>query len=348
MQKRLGSLMEVARRCSVSKSTVSRVLNGSKHGRFSVSPAVREKILQVARELDYRPNIAARNLTISKTNLVAVLGLHGFWSDCVGPVDEAAAALAKVLDLAGYEIYVQFMTPRRNPFELPSLRVDGIVVVSPWHKEELAALDKSDIPYVSLDGAVGERGVRVYPDDADGTCKALQHLVDLGHRRIAYLDNPTINATHSSVTTRREAFNQAAKEMNFEVPKIDLPKLPPNALWDSYYEPFLRKAVIEGKATAVLSYSHSGALALLRLAHDFHLSVPRDFSIVCFNDMPMLNVSVPSLTAVEVPATSLGHKAAELLLEQMNCDERPTSRSFKLTESLIIRESTAAPPYKSR
>src|ERR1700733_11937299 len=169
MEKQVGSLMEVARRCSVSKSTVSRVLNGSKHGRFSVSPAVREKIVRVARELNYRPNIAPRNLTISKTHLVAVLGLHGFWSDCVAPVDEAAAAMAKVLDEAGYEIYVQFMTPRRNPFDMPSLRVDGIVAVSPWNQEELASLDKSEIPYISLDGACGERGVRIYPDDADGT-----------------------------------------------------------------------------------------------------------------------------------------------------------------------------------
>jgi LacI family transcriptional regulator len=348
MQKRLGSLMEVARRCSVSKSTVSRVLNGSKHGRFSVSPAVREKILQVARELDYRPNIAARNLTISKTNLVAVLGLHGFWSDSVSPVDEAAAAMAKVLDEAGYEIYVQFMTPRRNPFELPSLRVDGIVAVSPWHEWELAPLDKAQIPYVSLDGAVGERGVRVYPDDADGTFKVLQHLVDLGHRRIAYLDNPSIDATHSSVFVRREAFSRAAAEMKFQVPEIDLPKLASGVNWKEYYAPFLHKAVIEGQATAVLSYSHAGSLGLLRLAHDLHLSVPRDFSLACFNDMPAVNVSVPSLTAVEVPATALGLKAAELLLEQMNSDERPVSRSVKLTESLIIRESTAAPPRKSR
>jgi DNA-binding LacI/PurR family transcriptional regulator len=338
--------MEVARRCSVSKSTVSRVLNGSKHGRFSVSPAVREKILKVARELNYRPNIAARNLTISKTHLVAVLGLNGFWSDRVGPIDEAAAALARVLDGAGYEIYVQFMTPRHNPFDLPPLRVDGIVAVSPQSLDDLAALEKSEVPYVSLDGVVGKRGARVYPDDAEGTYKALQHLVDLGHRRIAYLDNPSIDATHLSVTVRRDSFTRASKEMNFEVPKLGLPKLQPEVSWDLYYEPFLRRAVLEEKATAVLSYSHHGALAVLRIAHDLHLSVPRDFSLICFNDVHMLNVSVPSLTAIDVPAIPLGHTAAELLLQQMTSDDPLTSRSIKLKESLIIRESTAVPGHK--
>src|SRR5581483_3746709 len=99
-----GSLMEVARRCAVSQSTVSRVLNNSKHGRFSVSSEVREKIVRVARELNYRPSIAARNLAVTKTRLVAVLGVAGIWSDRVGPLEEAVGALAKALDGAGYEI----------------------------------------------------------------------------------------------------------------------------------------------------------------------------------------------------------------------------------------------------
>jgi LacI family transcriptional regulator len=75
--------------------------------------------------------------------------------------------------------------------------------------------------------------------------------------------------------------------------------------------------------------------------------VPRDFSLICFNDVHMLNVSVPSLTAIDVPAIPLGHTAAELLLQQMTSDDPLTSRSIKLKESLIIRESTAVPGHKA-
>ena len=109
-----GTLLEVAKRCSVSQSTVSRVLNNSKHGRFSVSPAVREKILTAARELNYRPSVAARNLTVSKTRLVAVLGVRTIGSDAVGPMERAVIALAKALDAAGYEICLQFLSKRHN------------------------------------------------------------------------------------------------------------------------------------------------------------------------------------------------------------------------------------------
>jgi DNA-binding LacI/PurR family transcriptional regulator len=350
---RAGSnLMAVARRCSVSQSTVSRVLNNSKHGRFSVSTAVRDKILKVAQELNYRPSIAARNLTVSKTNLVAVLGVAGIWSDRVGPLEEAVGALAKLLDQSGYEICVQFMSLRHGPFQLPPLRVDGVVAVGPTSVADLEVLDGSGIPYVSLDGVVAGRGSQVVPDDAGGTRMALRHLVELGHRRIAYLDHPSVDATQLSVFARRDAFMQAARELQFEIPKVEVPSLSGLLPWDSYYEPFLRRTVIEGKATAVLAYSHYGALSLLRTAHDLGLSVPKEFSLVCFNNEPVISLSIPSLTAVDVPSAAMGEAAAQILLEEMSRDElngdgpmKPVCR--KLEERLIVRESTTTPKRSS-
>lgn len=338
-----GSLMEVAKRCAVSQSTVSRVLNNSKHGRFSVSPKVRAKILKVANELNYRPSIAARNLAVSKTRLVAVLGISEFWSDRVGPVEEALGALARTLDADGYEICMQFVSLRRDPFDLPMLRVDGVVAVAPRTSDHLEILEESGIPYVTLDGIVGKRGLQVVPDDADGMHKALSYLVELGHKRIAYLDNPNIGASHLSVFVRREAFEKGRGDLKFQTPNLNLPKLPDNASWDSYYQPFLKRAVVEGKATAVVAYSHYGALSLLRTAHDMGLSVPKDFSVMCFNNEPMLGLAVPSITAVDVPARPMGINAAQLLLKEMQSPGSVEQRAMKLPESLIVRESTAAP-----
>jgi LacI family transcriptional regulator len=335
--------MEVARRCSVSQSTVSRVLNNSKHGRFSVSPKVRAKILKVANELNYRPSIAARNLAVSKTRLVAVLGISEFWSDRVGPVEEALGALTRTLDVDGYEICMQFVSLRRDPFDLPMLRVDGVVAVAPRTSDHLEILEESGIPYVTLDGIVGERGLQVLPDDTDGMGKALRYLVELGHQSIAYLDNPESGASHLSVFVRREAFERGMSELKFQAPDLNLAKLPPGTSWDSYYRPFLNRAVVEGKATAVVTYSHYGALSLLRTAHDMGLSVPKDFSLMCFNNEPMLGLAVPSITAVDVPARPMGITAAEMLLKEMQAPGSVEERSVKLPESLILRESTAQP-----
>jgi LacI family transcriptional regulator len=335
----------------VSQSTVSRVLNNSKQGRFSVSDEVREKIIRVARELNYRPSVAARNLTVAKTHLVAVLGVSSIWSERVGPIERAVGALSQALDEAGYEICMQLYSRRHNPYDLPPLRVDGVVAVGAQSKEDLAALENSGTPYVSMNGVVGKHGALVTPDDAAGTRLALQHLVGLGHRRIAYMDHPAVDAKHPSVFERRESFAIAARELKFDVPKLLLTPLQPDVPWDSYYEPFLREAVIEGGATAVLAYSHHGALALLRVAHDLKLSSPRDFSLVCFNDEPVVRLSVPSITAVDLPSRALGEMAASQLLRLMTSDSDPTdgassqraAEHIKLPESLIVRESTAPP-----
>jgi DNA-binding LacI/PurR family transcriptional regulator len=307
---------------------------------------VREKILRIARELNYRPSVAARNLTVSKTHLVAVLGVAGLMSDSVGPMERAVSELASALDAAGYEICLQFLSKRHNPFDLPPLRVDGVVAVGAQSHDDLQALEESQIPYISMNGIVGRHGTLVSPDDIGGTMLALKHLVDLGHERIAYLDHPAVDAKHPSVFDRRGAFTKARGELGFDIPTLHLAPLPPDVTWDVYYEPFVRDAIIEGKATAVLAYSHHGALALLRTAHDLGLKVPDDFSLVCFNDEPVVRLSVPSITAVDVPSIQLGRVAAELLLKQMSSEMNGTDAAqqrIKLDENLVVRESSSRP-----
>src|SRR4051794_37589709 len=189
------TLVDVARVCEVSQSTVSRVLSNRKYGRFSVSPDVRERILRVARELDYRPSIAARNLTASKTNLVAVLGIRSIDPEHGGPIERAIDAMVEQLDAKGYEICMQMFSRRHSSFELPQLRVDGVVAVGAENHDDLQPLDNSGVPYISINGVCGPNGVLVAPDDRGGTRLAINHLMSLGHRKIAYLDHPGIDAS---------------------------------------------------------------------------------------------------------------------------------------------------------
>lgn len=369
MSRTPGTLLEVARRCSVSQSTVSRVLNNTRQGRFSVSSEVRARILKVADEVNYRPSFAARNLAATSTKLIAVLGVGGIWADRLGPGEMAVGAMSPILDRAGYELCVQFYSQRHAAFAPPALRVDGVVVVSVAEAGDLDALEATGIPYISVNGLAGPRGSRVVPDDVRGTRLAVRHLLDLGHRRIAYLDHPCVGALHPSVADRRATFAECVDEMGFEAAAVRVPRLPTNAPWDSYYEPFLRDAIVAQGATAVLAYSHHGALALMRKAHEMGLSVPRDFSLACFNNEPAVQLSIPSLTAVDVPAVRMGQVAAELLLRQMN--EQPAVPAgaraaietlgtadvpaaawepveIRLEETLIVRESTAPPGGRTR
>ena len=343
MAKPLGTLADLAKICEVHPSTVSRVLNNSNKGRFSVSPDVRQRIIEAAAKLQYQPSVAARNLTVGKTQLIAVMGLGGFYSDHVGPIEHAVSAMGKALDRAGYEICVQLVSTRHGPYAMPPLRVDGAVAIFAQSEADIDALDTLGVPYVTVHGVTGKRGSSVSFDDARGTRIALKHLVDLGHRRIAYLGNLSIGAKHPSVRERREAYYAASFEMGFEIPQVALQTMPPGTEWEAYYAPFVRSAIIEGGATAVLAYSHQGALGLMRTAHDLGLKVPDDFSLVCFNNEPSARLSIPSLTAVDLPAARMGELAAEILIRAMTSPSPMTPVHVRLDESLVPRESTSRP-----
>jgi LacI family transcriptional regulator len=343
MYKPRRTLVDVARLCDVSQSTVSRVLSNRKYGRFSVSPEVRERINRVARELEYRPSVAARNMSASKTHLVAVLGIRSIDPEQGGPIERAIAAVAQRLDKEGYEICMQMFSRRHNSFDLPQLRVDGVIAVNAPDVDDLKALDSSGIPYVSINGVVGSNGVLVAPDDRGGTFAALRHLISLGHRRIAYLDHPGGDARHPSVFERRRAFEEAQVEMGFSEPEITLPRLAADEPWDPYFAPFIRQSIIDGGATAILAYSHYAALSLLRPSHQLGLSVPDDFSLICFNDEPVIRLCVPALTAVKWPSVEVGRTAAELLLQRM-AGKTVSSPPRASSEELVVGESTAPPP----
>jgi LacI family transcriptional regulator, galactose operon repressor len=338
-----ATLLQVANRCNVSSSTASRVLNNSTKRPFGASSALRAKLIRAAKELNYRPNMAARNISSAKTKLVAVLGLVGISSEFVGPLEQAVGAACSSVDKAGYGICVQFISRRHGPFEAPPLRVDGAIAVGARNIEELKFLDERGTPYVSLDGVAGRCGALVVPDDEGGIRMALRHLIELGHRVIAYLDHPSFEGAHHSVRDRRTAFASAAEELGFETPSWTLGDLNRTAQWGLYYERFLLHAVIDGKATAVLAYSHYGAMSLLREVRDMGLSVPRDFSLVCLNNDPVLSLSIPSLTAVDVPSAAMGCAAAEILLDAMSGKREASGRSLKMEETLIVRESSRPP-----
>jgi DNA-binding LacI/PurR family transcriptional regulator len=343
MVKGTTTLKQIADRCSVDTSTVSRVLNNSHDRRFSVSQAVRNRIFNVTKELDYRPNVAARNLSVRKTHLIAVLGISKIEYGHIGPREESISALIKAFDVKGYDICVQLLRLRREAFEMPPLRVDGIVAVGPTSLDDLQTLEISDLPYVSLNGVVGARGSQVVANDCQGMWIAIEHLKSLGHTRIVYLNNPCDSSFHSHNLPRDAIFAQMMLDYGLQSPIVNLAKLTGMEFEDFSYEQFLRRSVIENKSTAVIADSHIIALSILRAAHDLSLTVPGDFSLICFNNMPELKFAIPSVTAVELPSAAMGCAAAELLFCAINKENCKKPRRIMLDETLILRESTAAP-----
>lgn len=328
-------MSSVAELSGVAKSTVSRILN-NRHENFSVKDATRERVLLAAKQLNYRPDPIVRSLSAKVTNLVSVLGLRDFGTAIRGGTEEAANALMHRLYEHGYELCTNILSPREPAYAPPRWRVDGAVVVDNSDASDIEALDHSGIKYVTLNGPAGPNGASVTLDDEAGTRTAVHHLRALGHRRIAYAAPDEYN-WHQSLVSRRDAYVRSLKEVGLSpVPGYD-------QLGVSAFD-VIRHAVNEQDATAIIAYHHLMAVKLVRAATTLGIEVPRQVSLLCFNDLTPCEDLVPSLTAMALPSREMGKLAADLLLEQLDQDFDGVPRHVTLSEKLVIRESTAPPP----
>lgn len=327
-------LREVAEESGVAVSTVSRILN--RRANFSVREETRQRVLEAAARLNYRPDPITRAARARETKLISVLGLSDFGTSIRGATEESVNAMADRLFENGYELCTNLISPHQTPYTPPQWGLDGAIVVDCDDVELLEPLEEAAIPYVALNCKSGPNGSSVTLDDDGGAREVVRHLLALGHRRIAYIIPDEISRVHDSLTSRYEAYVNELTRCAIEPMTPEFPESKPAI-------DVIADAVLDRRATAVIAYHHVMAVKLLRAAATYGLRVPQDVSLVCFNDVSPCADLVPSLTAVSLPSTLMGHVAAETLIEQLTSDD-PVPQHTSLKERLIIRESTAPPP----
>lgn len=332
------TVKEIASRCGVSEATVSRVLNGNyKHG-FSVREKVRQRITSVADTLGYRPNLAAKNLVQKKTQMVAILGCDivlGWPGNIYQTIINASV---QTLHVHGYDACLTVPNLEQDDTELPSWKVDGAIVLQECSQETIEVMERINLAYVVINGVGGPSCSSVIPDDIDGTQRAIRHLMDLGHRRIAYAGPTHEHKRHRSIGDRHDTYLS-------ELSKHGLEPIPGHDKVFRSAPAFLASAVVKHHATAILAYDHVEALKVLHGAHMLDIQIPKQVSLVCFNDEYLCDIVTPPLTTVAVPSRQMGRLAARMLLKQLESPEDYLPECIKLSQDLVIRYSTA-PPLK--
>jgi LacI family transcriptional regulator len=331
------TVREIASHCGVSTATVSRVLNGNYANGFSVRKEVHNLIMNVADELGYRPNLAARNLVQRQTRIVGFLGCNTTFGWPSNIYQTAIEAAIRLLQGRGYNVCIAAPNLEQDNTELPPWRVDGVIVLQECSPETLEEMERIKLPHVVINGKGGESCSSVVPDDIDAMHRAVEHLVKLGHRRIAYAGPTPEHRKHSSIQERHETYLSELKERGIE------PITGHNAVFTSALD-FLMSAVQKQNATAIIAYDHVIALKLLHDAHILNIEIPRQVSLICFNDEYLCDMVMPPLTTVGVPSRQMGKMAAEMLLRQIEAPrtERPIEQ-VKVQEDLVVRASTAEP-----
>ena len=333
------TLADVADLAGVDRSTVSKVLAGSKEVR--VREETRLRIFDAAHRLGYRPNGMARAL---RTNRSQTLGLvlprldNPVFSDMTNGIEAAARA-------RGYSILINRISGAnaREAFMhmVTANQVDGVLVISFDSDRMLEdALAGLPVPVVMINRrAVNETGYVVH-DSFRAAEMATRHLIEAGHRRILHLagrsdgfnGSQRLAGYRAALETAGLAFDESlVLSVGYD------PELAASALAD-----YLRTTTTR-RPTALFAATLVTAAGALRTLHECGFELPKDFSVIALNDGLLASLVFPQLTTVALQSVEMGSRAAAMLIDQIE-ENRPARGEVLQPGDLIVRNSVAPPP----
>jgi LacI family transcriptional regulator len=338
----VATIADVAALAGVGAGTVSRVLNDSPR----VSEATRARVLEAIEVLDYRPNPLARALSRGRCQTLGVVVPFFTHASAV----ERLRGVAAALDGSRYDLVlfnVESTVHRDEHFATLTRRdrADGLIVMSlPVPPTSLDRLATSGVPVVLLD-AEAPGLPAVVTDDAAGGRMAAQHLIDLGHERIAFIgDDPANPLGFVAGTSREEGYRRTMADAGLEIP-------PGYVCHGPHVRDVARHLVGEligrpDPPTAIFASSDTQALGALEAVRAAGLRVPADVSVVGFDDVEVSGYV--GLTTVRQPLFESGSLAATLLLGLLDDGEVPSPLVHRLDLDLVVRSTTAPPKTSAR
>ena len=327
------NIREVARRAGVSAMTVSRVLNGG-----AVRADTRRRVEAAIAELDYVRNSVARGLFSRRTGALGLIVpdlLNPFFAQVVRGAESVARR-------AGYRLLLgnsegDLGLERGYVADMVGHRVEGLLVapVSDRSRSVLRPLARRSFPFVLVDRAVpGLEADLVEANGAEGARQLVEHLLCLGHRRIAMILGPV---DVSTTRQRRQGYLDALGRSGADFdPGLLLETTVDRAGGQRAMQ---RALALDPRPSAVFAVNNMTALGAMQAIREAGLAVPDDVALVCFDDVEHLAVLSPFLTVVDQPAETFGTLAAELLLERIGRPDARRPRHVVLQPELIIRRS---------
>jgi DNA-binding LacI/PurR family transcriptional regulator len=331
------TLAMVARRAGVSPQTVSNALNTPE----LLRPETLERVRRAVDEMGYRPHRAARALRTRSSRLIG-FGIRPTEPGISTPVlDRFLHALSQTADEAGYRVLLFASPPgdlRGYEDLLREHSVDAFVLSDTERGDQRQAwLDKRRIPFVAFGRLWSGREVGdwVDVDGAAGVDAAVEHLVGLGHRRIAFLGWPRGSGSGDD---RAAGWQRAMRRHGLPVRGRRAQSLNDMTAACAAAGPLL-----DGGATAVVAASDALALGCYRALRERDLMPGRDVAVVGFDDSPAAAPLWPGLSSVAQPLEEVGRECVRLLLARIGDPSRPPERVL-LPPSLVVRDSVCAPP----
>lgn len=351
----VATIKDIAKRSGVSAATVSRILNGHP----TVNPDLRDRVLQVARELNYQPNAVARSLVSSRSRLLGVVIpdiVNPFFPDVVRAVEDVAAqhGYGVLLSNTDWNLYRE----KESLGILRSRQVDGIVLVPSQVEPHLDWLSRSSIP-VALLTRTNPDFDSVETDHFRGGYLVARHLVDLGHTRMAVIGDtcdpkykgfrkglidaqiPVATNLYSWQLSKNDASQEGAYQLTLRMLR-EYEKASETG-WSGggpRVEEERQTQRLSERPTAIFAQNDLMAIGVLMALEELGVQVPAEMAVVGFDNILLAAAVRPALTSVAQPTYELGRIATELLIERIESGSQLPPRHIVLEPRLVVRAST--------
>ncbi len=332
------TMMDVAQHASVSKKTVSRVLNNEKN----VNEQTRLKVQKAMQDLDYHANMSARRLATHQSYLISML-----YQDFSGNyIHDIQSGLLDKLTAHGYSLLVH---PCENDDESTLQKVesmirqsnaDGLVLIPPISDMQsvIECLERLDKPYVSISPKINTAPAKsVFCDDYQAAYDMTQYFISLGHTAIGFIVG---NLDRRDAGVRLEGFQQAMADNDIPINNEFIEQGDFN--FDSGRVCGKALLSLPTRPTAIFASNDHMAAGVMASAHEMGINIPAQLSVAGVDDSPIASEIWPPLTTIKQPTQLVGDMTADKLIAQIKAQEEITSDE-KLPWQIILRDTTAAP-----
>ncbi|MBZ4653052.1 MAG: transcriptional regulator, LacI family [Peptococcaceae bacterium] len=333
----MPTLKDVAKLAGVSTSTASRVLTGA----ANVNEATKARVMEAIEKLGYQTNFVAKSLRQRRTGTLALL-IPNIRNPFYSIVTKGVTAVAKqhgyTVILADCDDDLQHEVETIN--RLKNRWVDGFIIATTSEKnyDHLLALQDSKIPLVLLVRKIDREITSVVVDDYRGGYLGTEYLLQKGHRRIAFIGGD-LNLSFNR--NRYLGYLKALKDWGVEKDEeIIITRIIGH---EGGYQAVNELLLLEKKFTAVLCTNDIKALGAMRAIYDAGLSVPRDISVMGFDNLDLSALSIPALTTVAQPAYEMGEEAAQRVIDLIN-NIKPPNLIKLMDVSVVERDTVTVPP----
>ncbi len=336
------NIEKIAKIAGVSKTTVSRVINKKP----DVKPSTREKILKIISEYGFHPNIFAKGISSKRIKHIGLIIPYTieyilsnqFYVDVMHGISNEVERSGYYLLICLYNVY------ETNYVKIyMQKRVDGFIVMSPsfLHRKIIHELYEANVPFVSTAKLLGKEKITyVDVDNFKGARLAVEHLISLGHKKIAFIGKPALTSSSDRLAGYKETLAKYNLPIRNEFIKVsEAPSMVCGH--DVMFELLNYKDI----PTAVFLSNDMMAIGAIKAVKEIGKKIPDDISIVGFDDIALSRFTSPALTTVHQPAYEKGFEATKSLIRFLEEGVKPITKILNV--NLVVRNSTG-PVKKSK